>query len=168
MEIGSIFTGIDISASGLKAQRQRLEVAAANIANAETTRTPEGGPYRRQVAILEESPEKIKSAVLSSKESIKPMLTHPNHIPFPEFYDLKDESVRKGVVVKEITRDEQTPLRIVYQPGHPDADENGYVQMPNVNIVDEMVDVMTATRAYEANASALQAAKQMALKALEI
>ncbi len=167
MEIGSIFTSIDISASGLKAQRKKLEIASENIANAETTRTAEGEPYRRKIVILKESKEKIKSAVLSSKESIKPTLTNPKHLPIPEHFDLKDEAISKGVEVDDIVKDD-SPFRLEYNPSHPDADENGYVKMPNVNVINEMIDIMTATRAYQANATALNAAKQMALKALEI
>lgn len=168
MEIGSLFTSIDISATGLKAQRKRLDVVSENIANAETTRTPEGGPYQRKMVILKEAKEKVKSAVLSSEKSIDLMLTHQKHIPIPEFFDLKNEAIRKGVEIDEVINDDKTPFRTVYDPSHPDADESGYVQMPNVNIINEMIDMMTATRAYEANATALNAAKQMALKALEI
>jgi len=167
MEIGSILSAIDISATGLKAQRRRLDVASENIANAETTRTPEGGPYRRKMVILKESAEKIQSPVLTSDKRIRLDRTHHKHMPIPEHFDLKDEAVRKGVEVDDIIKD-KSPFRLVYNPSHPDADEKGYVQMPNINIVNEMIDVMTATRAYEANATAMNAAKQMALKALEI
>ncbi|MBP7462313.1 MAG: flagellar basal body rod protein FlgC [Candidatus Delongbacteria bacterium] len=168
MEIGSLFTSIDISAGGLKAQRRRLDVVSQNIANAETTRTPEGGPYQRKMVVLKEANEKVKSAVLNSEDKLELSLTHQKHMPIPEFFDLKNEAIRKGVEIDEVVNDEKTPFRTVYDPSHPDADQNGYVEMPNVNIINEMVDMMTATRAYEANATAMNAAKQMALKALEI
>jgi len=129
------FSAIDISASGLSAQRRRLDIVAENIANAETTRTERGGPYRRKEVVFEE---------LASTELGK-----------------------QGVTVREVTEDSQ-PARMAYRPGHPDADANGYVAMPNVNMVEEMVDMISATRSYEANAAALNATKAMARKALEL
>lgn len=124
-------SSIDISASGLAAQRLRLDVIARNLANAETTRTPEGGPYKRLQAIFEADEE------------------------------------NGGVRTKEILQDPRAP-RQVYMPGHPDANKQGYVEMPNVNTVEEMVDMISATRSYEANVTALNASKAMTKKALEI
>lgn len=132
------FSAIDVSASGLSAQRRRLDTIADNIANAETTRTERGGPYRRRQVVFEE---------IASRE-------------------LGQQGV-KGVKVSQVTEDARSP-RLVYRPGHPDADANGYVAMPNVSIVEEMVDMMSATRSYEANAAALNASKAMARKALEL
>ncbi len=129
------FSAIDTSASGLAAQRRRLDAIADNIANAETTRTQQGGPYQRKHVVFEE---------IASRE-------------------LGEQGVR----VSEVTEDPRPP-RLVYNPGHPDADANGYVAMPNVNIVEEMVDMISATRSYEANAAALNASKAMARKALEL
>lgn len=133
------FSSLQISASGLSAQRQRMDAVSNNIANASTTRTPEGGPYRRQEVVF---------AVRTEEPNL---------------------GVRRtaGVESPQIVED-ATPPRTVYQPGHPDADANGYVQMPNVNIVEEMVDMISATRSYEANVTALNAAKAMTMKALEI
>ncbi|NLJ73545.1 MAG: flagellar basal body rod protein FlgC [Firmicutes bacterium] len=135
----STFKAFRISASGLTAERLRMDTIANNLANANTTRTEEGGPYRRQV---------------------------------PVFAPLLDKSIRgggkvQGVQVMGIVSD-PSPPQIVYDPQHPDADGDGYVEMPNVHLVKEMVDLITATRAYEANISALNAAKTMAQKALEI
>lgn len=135
----SRLTSFDISAMGLSAQRQRLDVVAENIANVNTTRTPDGGPYRRKQVVFE--------TVLAGQTAIG---------PDPQ-----------GVIVTEVTTDSAAPRR-VYEPGHPEADARGYVNMPNVNIVDEMVDMISATRSYEANVTALNATKGMLTKALEI
>ncbi|MGB9866826.1 MAG: flagellar basal body rod protein FlgC [Bacillota bacterium] len=133
---------LEISGSGLTAERLRLDVIAGNIANANTTRTPEGGPYRRKVAVFEARQSTRFSNVLHGYEP-------------------------SGVRVVKIAED-QSEFPVRYEPGHPDADASGYVKLSNVNIVTEMVDMITATRAYEANATALNAAKSMVRKALEI
>ena len=127
---------LDISASGLSAQRRRMDTIAENIANAETTRTAQGGPYRRKQVVFQAIP------------------TAPG-------------GTGGGVTVTEVATDPRPP-RLVYRPGHPDANAEGYVRMPNVNILEEMVDMVSATRSYEANVAALNAAKQMTRKALEI
>lgn len=142
----SLFRSLQISASGLTAERVRLDVIANNLANVNTTRTAAGGAYRRRVVVLEERP--------------------------PSFTDLLGTRSlpamgRGGVRVAGIVEDTSPPQR-VYNPGHPDADADGYVQMPNVNVVTEMVDMITATRAYEANVTTMNAAKQMALHTLDI
>lgn len=130
-----------ISASALAAQRARMNVIAENLANADTTRTPEGGPYRRRKIVFE---------------------TQGGDFP-----SLLDVDAGRGVRAVGVV-DAQTPFRRVYQPGHPDADPDGYVTLPNVNPVMEMVDLMAATRAYEANVTAIQALKSMMQKALEL
>ncbi|MDW8103765.1 MAG: flagellar basal body rod protein FlgC [Armatimonadota bacterium] len=142
----SLLNSLRISASGLTAERLRLDVIADNLANVNTTRSAGGGPYRRKVAILQERP--IGFADLLSAHAAP-------------------TSGRGGVRVVGIAEDSSPPQR-VYQPGHPDADAEGYVLMPNVNVVTEMVDLITATRAYEANVTAMNAAKQMALRTLDI
>lgn len=144
-----LFDSFNISASALSAQRLRMDIISQNIANANTTRTEEGTPYRRKMVLFQE------------KES---------NIPFSQY--LSEESrtkylVGSGVRVSGIVED-QSPFRQVYDPSHPDADENGIVSMPNVEIVTEMVNMISATRAYEANVTALNASKSMAMKALEI
>jgi flagellar basal-body rod protein FlgC len=121
---------VDISGSALSAQRQRMDIIAQNIANAETTRTPQGGPYRRQQVV----------------------------------FALDDQG---GVEVTQVVEDPRPP-RLVYQPGHPDADAAGYVALPNVNLVEEMVDMISAMRSYEANVTAVNAAKTMAQRALDL
>ena len=133
-----------ISASGLRAQRLRMDVIAANLANAQTTRTPAGGPYKRRDVVLEASPQ---------GESFDDMLAAG--------------APAAAVEVARVVEDQEPP-QLVFDPGHPDADENGYVAMPNVNVVTEMVDMMAATRAYEANVAALNATKRVLEAALEI
>jgi len=134
------FTAMDISATGLRAEKFRLDVVSSNIANLNTTRTPEGGPYRKRSVVFQEALEhKIGK---------------------------REQFNGKGVQVAGIVRD-NSPFRLVYDPSHPDA-VDGYVRYSNVDITREMVDLITATRAYEANVTAFNAAKTMNLKALEI
>ena len=141
----SFLSSFNISASGMTAQRLRMDIAAENISNMETTRTQDGGPYRRKVVVLQEQPMSFKSVLDRAASGTE----------------------KGGVVVSEIAED-QSDLQPVYNPGHPDADENGYVLMPNVDLVKETVDSMAAYRAYEANVTAFNTMKSMAQKALEI
>jgi flagellar basal-body rod protein FlgC len=145
MSYMSIFGAIDVAASGMTAERLRLDVISNNIANVNTTRTADGGPYRRQFVVFE--PRQGDASSFSQVMSGQLQLN--------------------GVRVSGIRKDD-SPLRMVYEPGHPDADAQGYVRMPNINIVTEMVDMMTASRAYEANVTSVNVAKSMMLKALEI
>lgn len=135
-------SSMDISASGLTAQRMRMDVISENIANAQTTRTANGGPYRRRVTILSEK----------------------QGTPFSSYYN---KAIGSGVKVSQITED-MSDFILEYNPSHPDADANGYVRMPNVDEVKEIIDMMSATRSYEANVTALNAIKGIAMKALEI
>ncbi len=142
--------GFDISSSALTAQRTRMDVISANVANAETGRAQfvngKWVPYRRQVVEM---------------ETYKPKKT------FDAFLNDALSDVGEGVKIRKIKED-QAPFKMMYNPTHPDADVNGYVQMPNVDILKEMVDMMSATRAYEANVTALNSTKAMFNKALEI
>lgn len=140
-----MFDAINAAASGLTAERLRMDVISNNIANANTTRTETGGPYRRQQVVF---------APRNNNNSFAAALDH-------------QLQAGNGVRVVGIVSD-NSPARRVYDPTHPDANNEGYVEFPNFNIVSEMVDMMTATRAYEANVTAVNAAKSMALKALEI
>ena len=142
-----IMRSMAISGSALTAERLRLDVIANNIANVNTTRTPEGGPYRRQMVVFAPRGEQIQ-------------WMYPGIEPDPQFRG-------NGVRVVGIQAD-ASAFKRVYDPGHPDADATGYVSLPNVNVVTEMVDLQEATRAYEANVAALSAAKVMAERALEI
>jgi flagellar basal-body rod protein FlgC len=146
-----------IAASGLSAQRARIEVIADNIANAETTRTAEGTPYRRKVVQLEEIPF---SALMSNSESV-------GNVPGPRGGGPAGEPEAGGVRILG-TAEERTEGPLVYDPGHPDANEDGYVQMPNVRITDEMVSLMEARRLYEANASVFDAVKAMLRRATQL
>jgi flagellar basal-body rod protein FlgC len=139
-------TAIDIGASGLKAERTHLNVVSMNLANAKTTRTVDGGPYRRKEIIFKET--EVDSPFLKVMKSA-----------------LDDEI--KGVRVDSIQNDSRG-LRRVYEPGHPDADEEGYVSYPDINVVEEMTNMLSAMRAYEANVSTITTAKAMFTKALEI
>ena len=145
----SMFGGMEISASALTAQRLRMNVTAENLANAETTKTADGTPYRRKEVTLEAVPKGGFGAQLS-----KAMGGGSGVAP-------------GGVQARAITED-ATNGKLVYDPSHPDADEQGYVRMPNVDTVTEMVDLIDAQRAYEANVTAMSASKQMFAKTLEI
>ena len=145
----SMFGGMEISASALTAQRLRMNVTAENLANAETTKTADGTPYRRKEVTLESVPGKGGFGAQLSKAMGG------------------SRGRAGGVEVAAITED-QTNGKLVYDPSHPDADERGYVRLPNVDTVTEMVDLIDAQRAYEANVTALSAAKQMFAKTLEI
>ncbi|MFZ4858209.1 MAG: flagellar basal body rod protein FlgC [Desulfuromonadaceae bacterium] len=140
------FTAMDVSSSALSAGRTRMNLISSNLANANATRTPEGGPYKRKDAIF----------------SATPLESH-----FNRALDAATAQQVRKVEVTQIVED-QSPSRLQYDPGHPDANAQGYVAMPNVNTVEEMADMIGATRAYEANVTAVQAAKSMALKTLEI
>lgn len=133
-----ILSAMDISAGGLYAERTRMNVIANNLANVNSTRTPEGGPFRRQLVVL------------SGNEA-----TDPNSLE------------NMGVTVTGVV-DDLSPFPMVFNPGHPDADADGYVAMPNVNVVEEMVDMITAVRAYEANIAAIESNKSMVRRSLDI
>ncbi len=136
--VDAAFGAFAISHSGLRAQRIRIDTIANNIANINTTRTPQGGPFRRQMAIFAAQPLE----------------------PAP----IEDG---RGVDVPEIVPD-MSPFNTVYDPGHPDADENGYLLLPNINVAVEMVDLVSASRSYEANVASISATKRILRKALEI
>jgi len=142
-----LFNAIDAAASGLTAERLRMDVTAENLANAQSTRGANGGPYRRKVVVLQEAGQSGFGAALAGA--------------------MGSGRAASGVQVAGIQED-PAPNRRVYDPGHPDADRQGYVSMPNVNPVTEMVDLISASRAYEANVTAMQTAKQSFGKVLEL
>jgi flagellar basal-body rod protein FlgC len=139
-----IFNTFRISSSALKANTVRLNTISSNLANVETTSTPEGGPYKRKSVYFESRP-----------------------LTFREQLETSVKNSVQGVEVTKIIEDKSPPKKI-YNPYHPDADEAGYVKMPNVSVIEEVVDMMSATRAYQANVTTIKSAKRMALKALEI
>ncbi len=141
-----ILTGMRVSASGMAAQRMRMNTISSNIANIDTTRTPEGGPYRRKDVVFEAVPE-AKS--------------------FGEILTTQPQKDVARVQVTDILVDRKAPL-LKYDPTHADADDNGYVAYPNINLMEEMANMIQATRAYEANVSAMNATKDMAMTSLEL
>ena len=139
----SFFSMLDVSASGMTSQRIRMNVIASNIANLNVTRTPEGGPYRRKDVIFQTTP------VTSFKDQLNSAMGG------------------EGVEVTQIYED-PSPFIMRYEPNHPDADKDGFVAYPNVNTVEEMTNMVSASRSFEANVAVVQATKDMALKALQI
>lgn len=158
--IRPLFRSLGIAASGLSAQRTRIDVIGTNIANAETTRTAEGGPYRRRQVALEALAQQPEGGIVDAGRII-PTGEPAGELPLPTL----DGEGGVGVAgVFESTAEGA----LVYDPGHPDADDKGYVRLPNVNITDELVDLMDARRMYEANATVFQAMKNMLQRAVQI
>ena len=168
MSLSGIFSNLDISASGLSAQRVRQNAISANLANAETTRTEDGGPYRRQFVVFEADSDKNDTRLLNEEPALQGKVTAQNHLPIPASNYPRDKRFfGNGVRVSEI-REDSRPPKMVYNPSHPDADANGYVAMPNINVVEEMTDMIAATRAYEANATAFNATKAMISQVIQL
>ena len=142
----AIFSGMNISASGMTAQRLRSDIISQNLANVNSTSSQDGGAYRRKTVVFSEKNATAFSDVLLSTAG----------------------TVGSGVKVTKVIEDYETPMNKVYDPAHPDADEDGYVTYPNVNVVTEMTNLIDASRSYEANVTAFNASKSMALKGLEI
>ena len=138
----SFLTAFNISANGMSAERLRINVISSNIANINTTRTPEGGPYRRKDVVFEAVPVNDKN-------------------------DFEDYLNIETVKVKDIVEDSRPPI-LKYDPSNPDADKDGYVKMPNINIVEEMVNLINASRSYEANVQVLRSAKEMITRTIDI
>lgn len=153
----SFLSSMNISASALTAQRQRLDIISENVSNIDTTRTEAGGPYRRKMVVFED-----KAGDVSFKDSLNNAIVERG---------ANGRLVRRdyspGVRVSAIVEDE-SDFKTEYNPEHPDADQNGYVRLPNVNMLEETIDSMSATRSYQANVTVLNAVKLMAQKALDI
>lgn len=160
------FRSLGISSSGLSAQRARIEVVADNIANAETTRTAEGTPFRRRTVALEQRPFQAAMAQADGRVQGPQAPRAPRVEGAPESTPAASEP-QGGVQVAEIVEDATEGPRI-YDPGHPDADKDGFVQMPNVEVSQEMVSLLEARRLYEANATVFDAVKQMLRRATQI
>ena len=143
----SFLDSLNISGSGLTAQKLRMQIVAQNLANAATTRTEDGGPYRRKLVVLSE-----RNGVGSFSDELNAAV---------------GSKIGKGVEATAIV-DDADDFKVEYDPSHPDADAQGYVRLPNINTVEETVDIMSASRLYEANVTAFNAMKEMAAKALEI
>lgn len=144
--MSDFLTGMRISSSGMTAQRMRMNTISSNIANINTTRSPEGGPYRRKDVVVEAMPDARS---------------------FGEILTSQPQRDLARVQVTDVISDPKAPL-MKFEPNHPDANEEGYVAYPNINLMEEMANMITASRAYEANISAMNATKDMALQALEI
>jgi flagellar basal-body rod protein FlgC len=142
----SLFNSLSVSASGMTAQRQRAEVLVENIANADTTRTAGGGPYRRQDVVFE---------------------AQPVGQPFSSVLQAQLDNQPQGVAISEMVVDQSEPDRR-YLPGHPDADKDGYVLFPKMNPAEDMVDLMSASRSYQANVSAISAVKDMINRSMDL
>jgi flagellar basal-body rod protein FlgC len=142
----SLFSAFSVSASGMDAQRTRAELLVENLANAETTRTPDGGPYRRKDAVF---------------------TTGTTDSPFNSLFHSELRESNTGVAVSEISVDTREPDKH-YLPGHPDADANGYVAFPRINPAEDMVDLMSASRSYQANVAAISSVKDMIQRSLDI
>ena len=167
MTLRGLFSAIDISATGLTAQRKRVNAVASNIANVETTRTDEGGPYKKRRVTMHDSSRSFSFKSLMSRVTSKLSITHSSHISSSNSNQSSLKKLPAGVEAEErIVRD--IAPKMIYDPVHPDANEDGYVAMPNINIVEEMVDLMTASRAYEANITVMDASKTMMRRALDI
>ena len=161
-----VFDAMDISATGLSAMRRKLNAIASNIANVDTPRTEEGGPYKRKRVIMIESQRKTEFSNILGVAKNRLSTTSGRHLTgssTPPRGDL----IGSGVETAEI-REEPIEPRLVYDPAHPDAREDGYVVFPDINIITEMVDMISASRAYEANITAMGATKDMIQRALEI
>jgi flagellar basal-body rod protein FlgC len=168
MSLVGMFSGLDISASGLRAQRIMQNTISSNLANIETTRTKDGGPYRRQFPVFSADSDQRDAQLINRQVKLQGMTTNEKHLPIPPLQFPRDERFfGNGVKVDEI-REDSRPPKLVYDPAHPDANENGYVAMPNINVVEEMTNMITATRAYEANVTAFTATKNMLQQALQI
>ena len=149
----SLMGSLNVSASGMSAQRTRMDIISQNIANVNTTRDENGDVYRRQTVVFAEKNDSNFESILTAMRT---------------GVDRKTDPLGDGVKITGIAEDHVTPMKMVYDPAHPDADEDGYVTMPNVNTVTEMTNLIDATRSFEANVTAFNATKNMALKGLEI
>ena len=150
----SIMTSLNISASGMTAQRTRMDIIAQNVANVNTTRNENGDPYRRQTVVFEEraiNNHNFESYLMAKRTGLS-----------------YNPQIGSGVKISAIAEDHVTAMKKVYEPGNPDADADGYVTYPNVNTVTEMTNLIDASRSYEANVTAFNATKNMALKGLEL
>ncbi len=159
-----MFTAFDTTATGLTAERYRMDTIAENIANANTTRTADGTPYRRKVVTF------TTQETDNTRRSFGKVLSEVVGTGTAQVHNgsevLADDLIGYGVKISKISEDNETPMNMVYDPAHPDADENGYVTYPNVNTITEMTNLIDTNRAYEANATAFNASKSMATTGL--
>ncbi|HRI45513.1 MAG: flagellar basal body rod protein FlgC [Ignavibacteriaceae bacterium] len=166
MKIANSMLGFNISAKGLSVQRKKMNLISENIANADTIRTQDGKPYRRKALNVTQNDLAIKNGFEIESRKIAMNVTNKNHIGNPRQGGPLMQGANDGLSYDVV---EDTRMgEVVHMPDHPDADEKGYVEMSNVNVITEMVEMIAATRSYEANLTALNSSKQMAKDALEI
>jgi flagellar basal-body rod protein FlgC len=158
----NMFTAFNIAASGMTAQRYRMDIISENVANASTTRTEDGTPYVRKVVTFAQKGQQTGFGTILEDH------LHDNHFINGYVDTLNGGFTGGGVKVTGVYEDTETPMKMVYDPSHPDADADGYVTMPNVNIVTEMTNMIDASRAFEANNTAFTAIKSMAMQGLQI
>ena len=164
--MSGLFSSIEVSASGMTLQRQKMDVVAQNIANAETTKTKDGTPYRRKRVLVSEAEESVPFKTAMASARTKLIRTNNRHL----ISSRKNSNANLEISKAEANEieDPASSFRLVHDPDHPDADQEGFVKMPDIEIVNEMVDMMAASRAYEANTMAISTAKEMAKNALDI
>jgi flagellar basal-body rod protein FlgC len=158
---------MNISAEGLSVQRTRMNVVSENLANIDTTRTEDGTPYRRQIVQIERGrKDEPRFIEVFQKNRLEMNQTQDKHFPAKPFKDFAEDP-KFGVHVADVVKD-PSAFKLIYDPSHPDANYDGYVEMPNINPVQEMIDLITASRSYEANVTALNSSKEMVRSALRI
>ena len=165
MKIGRLLSGLDLSALGMRAQRQKMDAIAENIANRETSRTEKGGPYRRKIVRFKTGPQQTFARLLAWS-GMRLDTTNTRHFDTGKAVFSDRENAPDGV--ETTVQEDPGNFKVIHDPDHPDADENGYVKLPNVNVVSEMVDMIAASRSFEANVTAINAAKGIAKDSLEI
>ena len=164
--MSGLLNSIEISGSGLTLQRKKMDVVSQNIANVDTTRTEQGGPYRRRRVMVKAAEENVPFKNVMNTAKTELARTDSQHLSGLNMS--RQESVEVSKTSGSEVEDPASSFRMSYDPGHPDADEEGFVKVPDIEIVNEMVDMMAASRAYEANTTAILAAKEMAKNALGI
>jgi flagellar basal-body rod protein FlgC len=164
--MSDLFSSLKISGSGMSVQRKRMNATAENIANAETTRTPEGGPYSRKRVIVSSEDVRTSFAGELNKARVNLRRTSNDHLTNTRKYSIGDLDISHASA--KVHQSPRPPVKMIYDPSHPDANGEGYVAMPDINVVTEMVNMMSASRAFEANVTAVNATKGMIAEALKI
>jgi len=164
--MSNLFSSLKISGSGLSVNRRKMNVTAENIANAETTKTAGGGPYRKKHVLIKGNNSDVNFDTVLKKHTVDLARTHSNHFDTRKYY--RGQGAEIILPDTKETIDPRGKVKMVYDPSHPDSNADGWVEMPDINILIEMVNMMTAARAFEANASALEATKNIYSASLDI
>lgn len=168
MKISDNLFGLKTSAAGLSLQRKKMNVIAENIANSSITKTDDGTPYKKKYLIVSQEPKPFSNNLETANQTMKMNTTDSSHFAITPQVSIQQDRNTNIEGLKAEVKSDDTPGDTVYMPDHPDADKDGYVHMSNVNIITEMIDMIAATRSFEANLTALNSAKQMAKDSLEI